>query len=49
MIDAVLCSAAPLAFADFGPSAQERLAELARQTVQWLPEPLAMGIPMNWD
>ena len=49
MIDAVLCSAVPLAFAEFGPPAQERLAELARQTAPEAARAIGDGYPMNWD
>jgi hypothetical protein len=49
MIDAVLCSAVPLAFNHFGPPARERLAQIARQTAPEVAREIGDGYPMNWD
>ncbi len=49
VIDAVLCSAVPLAFNDFGPPVHERLAQLATQTGPAVAREIGDGYPMNWD
>ncbi len=48
IIDAVLCSAVPLAFDVFGPPAHERLAQIARQTAPEVARTIGDGYPM-WD
>lgn len=49
LIDAVLCSAVPLALDAFGPPAHEGLAELARQTTPEVARNAGDGYLMNWD
>ena len=49
ILDAVLCSAVPLASNVFGPPAHKRLAQIARQTAPEAARVIGDGYPMNWD